>query len=116
MEFVRTFAQVGAGDVALAGGKGANLGELVAAGLPVPRGVVLTTDAYTAFTAGAGLDVTALAAEGDEAIRAAFLGARSATERIRTGDRVRVDGDAGTVVVLRSFFPGPVESRPRGSS
>lgn len=73
MEFVRTFAQVGADDVALAGGKGANLGELVAAGLPVPRGVVLTTDAYAAFTAG--LDVMALAAEGDEAIRAAFLAA-----------------------------------------
>ncbi|MFC5061828.1 PEP/pyruvate-binding domain-containing protein [Actinomycetospora atypica] len=75
MEFVRTFAQVGAGDVALAGGKGANLGELVAAGLPVPPGVVLTTDAYAAFVAAAGLDVTALAEQGDEAIHAAFLAA-----------------------------------------
>lgn len=37
------------GDLDLAGGKGANLGELLAAGLPVPDGFVLTTDAYRAF-------------------------------------------------------------------
>ncbi len=29
-----------------AGGKGANLGELVAAGLPVPRGFVLLQNSY----------------------------------------------------------------------
>lgn len=33
-------------DLALAGGKGANLGELVRAGFPVPDGFVVTTDAY----------------------------------------------------------------------
>jgi pyruvate, water dikinase len=33
-------------DVAIAGGKGANLGELVAAGLPVPEGFVVTAQAY----------------------------------------------------------------------
>ncbi|MDD7942609.1 PEP/pyruvate-binding domain-containing protein [Actinomycetospora lutea] len=55
MEYVRTFAQVTAADVALVGGKGANLGELVRAGLPVPDGVVLTTDAYA--VAAAGVDV-----------------------------------------------------------
>ena len=38
--------RVRATDVALAGGKGANLGELMAAGLPVPAGFVVTTDAY----------------------------------------------------------------------
>ena len=32
-----------------AGGKGANLGELVAAGLPVPPGFVITTAAYREF-------------------------------------------------------------------
>src|SRR5918993_1478153 len=36
-------------DIALAGGKGANLGELRGAGLPVPPGFVLTTAAYDAF-------------------------------------------------------------------
>ena len=38
--------QVGAGDLALVGGKAANLGELVRAGFRVPRGFVVTTQAY----------------------------------------------------------------------
>jgi len=38
--------QVGAGDLALVGGKGANLGELVRAGFEVPNGFVVTTQAY----------------------------------------------------------------------
>ena len=38
-------------DLATAGGKGANLGELVRAGFPVPRGFVVTTDAYRSATA-----------------------------------------------------------------
>ena len=33
-------------DVAIAGGKGANLGELARAGLPVPEGFVVTAPAY----------------------------------------------------------------------
>lgn len=36
-------------DVGLAGGKGANLGELVRAGLPVPPGFVVTSEAYRRF-------------------------------------------------------------------
>ncbi len=35
-----------AADVAVAGGKGANLGELITAGFAVPSGFVVTTDAY----------------------------------------------------------------------
>lgn len=38
----------GAGHVAVVGGKAANLGELLRAGLPVPDGFVVTTDAYAA--------------------------------------------------------------------
>jgi len=36
-------------DVGFAGGKAANLGELIAMGLNVPRGFVVTTDAYSSF-------------------------------------------------------------------
>jgi pyruvate,water dikinase len=43
----------GRGDVAVAGGKGANLGELVRAGFAVPTGFVLTTRAYD-LVAGQG--------------------------------------------------------------
>src|SRR5215207_4900091 len=46
---VSEFDEIGKDDLALAGGKGANLGELSHAGLPVPPGFVLTTRAYDAF-------------------------------------------------------------------
>ena len=42
--------------VALAGGKGANLGDLAQAGFPVPDGVVLTTRAYALAAEAAGVD------------------------------------------------------------
>ena len=44
--------------VALAGGKGANLGELVQAAFPVPEGFVLTTRAYALAAEAAGVDPT----------------------------------------------------------
>jgi pyruvate,water dikinase len=44
-------------DVALAGGKGANLGELTRAGVRVPPGFVVTVDAYRGFLESSGLGV-----------------------------------------------------------
>ena len=49
MTYISNFEDVGPGDVAVAGGKGAGLGGLVRAGLPVPPGFVLTTAAYAEF-------------------------------------------------------------------
>lgn len=43
---VRWFKDLAKGDTADAGGKGANLGELTRAGLPVPPGFVITADSY----------------------------------------------------------------------
>jgi pyruvate,water dikinase len=54
-DFVLGFGQLGRGDVDFAGGKGANLGELTAAGLPVPPGFVIGATAYAAFCEGTGL-------------------------------------------------------------
>ncbi|MGS0688455.1 PEP/pyruvate-binding domain-containing protein [Nakamurella sp. GG22] len=45
---VVTLAEVGASDIGVAGGKGANLGELLRAGFRVPDGFVITTAAYSA--------------------------------------------------------------------
>lgn len=42
-------------DVAIAGGKGASLGELSRSGFPVPPGFVLTTSAYDQFVAESGI-------------------------------------------------------------
>jgi len=55
MEIVKWFEELGKTDVAKAGGKGANLGELVKAGLPVPPGFVITAQAYQLFITESGL-------------------------------------------------------------
>ncbi len=49
--WVSPLGGLGRDDVALAGGKAANLGELVRAGMSVPPGFVLTTAAYRAYVA-----------------------------------------------------------------
>ncbi|WP_458190690.1 PEP/pyruvate-binding domain-containing protein [Haladaptatus sp. NG-WS-4] len=46
---VRWFHEPGAEDIGVAGGKGANLAALARAGLPVPRGFIVTTAAYREF-------------------------------------------------------------------
>jgi pyruvate, water dikinase len=46
MDSVRWFSELGLADIALAGGKGANLGELTRAEFPVPPGFVVTAPAY----------------------------------------------------------------------
>ncbi|MDQ3032552.1 MAG: phosphoenolpyruvate synthase [Myxococcota bacterium] len=43
---IRDITTLRAGDTAIAGGKGANLGELAAAGIDVPAGFVITAPAY----------------------------------------------------------------------
>ncbi len=47
-------AELTKNDVAHAGGKGANLGEMVRAGLPVPSGFVVTAEAFIASLEAAG--------------------------------------------------------------
>jgi phosphohistidine swiveling domain-containing protein len=49
--------ELGRGDVARAGGKGANLGELIKAGFDVPNGFVVTTEAYAAAIESAQLSL-----------------------------------------------------------
>ncbi|GAA3394892.1 PEP/pyruvate-binding domain-containing protein [Cryptosporangium minutisporangium] len=49
------FDDLSAADTAIAGGKGANLGELTRAGLPVPPGFVLSATAYLQAMDAAGL-------------------------------------------------------------
>lgn len=49
MDLVRSLGDISASDLAEAGGKGSNLGEMIRAGLPVPPGFVVTTAAYRLF-------------------------------------------------------------------
>ncbi len=49
MEFIKDLDQFDRGDLLLAGGKGANLGAMIRAGMPVPPGFCITTDGYRRF-------------------------------------------------------------------
>ncbi len=51
MPLVLPFSAIRARDLPLVGGKGANLGEMTAAGLPIPPGFCLTTAAFRRFVA-----------------------------------------------------------------
>src|SRR5579875_703379 len=83
---VRTFAELRVTDVEYAGGKGANLGELTSAGVPVPPGFVVGAPAYSAFCEETALrERLAAALEGfDEedtaALESAAADAREAIE------------------------------------
>lgn len=55
MAYIVEFKDVGKDDVSLVGGKGANLGEMTRAGLPVPPGFIVTSIAYYSFLDLAGI-------------------------------------------------------------
>ncbi|MEM4525839.1 MAG: phosphoenolpyruvate synthase [Methanothermobacter sp.] len=55
MKFVAFFEELTKDDVPIAGGKGANLGELTHAGIPVPPGFVVTSKTYDKFMKDTGL-------------------------------------------------------------
>jgi phosphohistidine swiveling domain-containing protein len=56
LEHIRWFDEITAADMDVVGGKGANLGEMVAAGLPVPPGFCVTASGYREFVKETGLD------------------------------------------------------------
>lgn len=53
--FVKRFEELSKNDVALVGGKGANLGELCRAGMAVPPGFCITAEAYKWFIESSGI-------------------------------------------------------------
>lgn len=57
MELVRPFAKLGRNDAPLAGGKGASLGEMTTAGIPVPPGFVVLADTFEKFLTETDLHV-----------------------------------------------------------
>lgn len=49
MELIRPFERLGKNDAGIAGGKGASLGEMTRAGIPVPPGFVILAEAFEKF-------------------------------------------------------------------
>src|ERR687897_369835 len=117
MTYTAWFDEIGKQDIALVGGKGANLGELSRAGLPVPPGYVVTTRAYDAFVEVSGIkgEVVALASvpraedpagfeEVAEGIRALFSGGKvpeAMADEIRAAYQ-ELGEDGETPVAVRS--------------
>ena len=81
MTLVAPLKAFGSTDLAVAGGKGANLGELIQAGLPVPDGFVVTTQAYAEIAADRPIPERP-APEDGAGIRASF-------EAVEVPDHVR---------------------------
>ncbi len=69
---VRPLGELSATALEIAGGKGANLGDLLRAGFPVPDGFVVTTAAYDAFVAANDLDARLATADSPDAVQALF--------------------------------------------
>lgn len=118
--YVVPLSAVGRGDAPIAGGKGANLGELIRAGAPVPAGFVLTCAAYDAHLHHCGLsghlaELLAAAPDGSrarEAIRAADV-PESVVEHLREAyTRLVGDPTLGAVAVRSS---ASAEDLPTGA-
>src|SRR5215208_2854279 len=108
MTYTAWFNAIRKDDIALAGGKGANLGELSRAGLPVPAGFVLTTRAYDTFVESNDIggtiaklasmprvDSPAAFEEAAERIHALFSGGSNIPEEIAEELRAAYAGMAG---------------------
>lgn len=54
--YVVKFEDLNKSDIGIAGGKGANLGELTQAGIPVPPGFVVTAETYQKFMEDGGIN------------------------------------------------------------
>jgi rifampicin phosphotransferase len=84
LTYTCTFKQLRQNDILRVGGKGANLGEMTTAGLPVPPGFVVTTDAYDAFVNKHGLQKQIV----------------QTAENARAGDRPSIEGAADAIQQL----------------
>ncbi|MTH69035.1 phosphoenolpyruvate synthase [Agromyces bracchium] len=113
---VTRFEDVRLGDAASVGGKGANLGEMTSAGLPVPPGFVVTAEAYLEAIEHAGIRsrlmdgfrAAAAVSEDPEALPRAAAELREAVRGVTFPERVRdaVLGEyrrlGGAAVAVRS--------------
>ncbi|WP_312907320.1 phosphoenolpyruvate synthase [Natronosalvus caseinilyticus] len=108
--------EISADDIETVGGKGASLGELTDAGLPVPPGFVVTAGTYRRFIEGAGIDeelfeVVDVDVEDSSALASAANGAQELILETPFPDALReeilesyreIGGDEEAFVAVRS--------------
>ncbi len=116
-EPLRPFARLGKGDVAYAGGKGANLGELAAAGLPVPDGFVIGAPAYASFCEQTGLRARLaellddLDVEDNDALQSASAAARDLFDATPIPEELQIEIRAAYARLLGEKHDAPVAVR-----
>jgi len=117
MTYTLSFSELSRNSIPVAGGKGANLGEMTKAGFPVPSGFVLTTEAYDFFVQANNLQgqiidlVTKLSDGNLESIESASEAIKKLFLVARIPDAIQVDllaayeeltTDGCTAVAVRS--------------
>jgi len=112
-KLIASITDVCKGDVALVGGKGANLGELTRAGIPVPPGFVVTVHAYSRLLDGAELREKAarLLAALDLNDRSRLELVASEIRRLITAAEMPVDMASEIATAYRQMVAGPVAVR-----
>jgi rifampicin phosphotransferase len=113
MEWIRPLEGLNKGDLALAGGKGANLGAMVQAGLPVPPGFVVLTDAYRLFVQQAGIqaEIERLAAGVDPGDMVALEAASARIRALFDQGAVPPEIAAAMATAYTALEGGPVAVR-----
>jgi pyruvate,water dikinase len=116
LALVRPFSELGRDDVEYAGGKGANLGELTRAGLPVPPGFVIGAPSYASFCEQTGLRkhleaiLAGVDVEDDAALRRAADASRQAVRDARMPHALR-DATLDAYAALAGADAHPVAVR-----
>ncbi|MGC2372335.1 MAG: phosphoenolpyruvate synthase [Solirubrobacteraceae bacterium] len=117
LDTLRPFSGLGKGDVAYAGGKGANLGELTRAGLPVPDGFVIGAPAYAAFCAQTSLRerladlLDGVDVDDDAALQSASAAARDLFDATPIPERLRGEISTAYTQLVGEEHDAPVAVR-----
>jgi len=85
-DFIRPFRLVSKGDAAIAGGKGASLGEMTRAGFPVPAGFVVLSHAFDSFIeeSGRSAEIARILSQVDERLENADHASARILEDLRS--------------------------------
>ncbi len=113
MGYVRFLEEVGGEDISSVGGKGANLGKMIAAGLPVPEGFVLLTHGYRRFVEANALEkkIARLVGETEEENAEALERVSTQIQRLFEGGKIPEDILAEMDYAYRRIGKGAVAVR-----
>ena len=102
MMIIKQFQTITKNDVEIAGGKGASLGEMIKAGIPVPAGFVLLSTAFEIFLEQTDLNVEIETILGNVNINKIHT-IEEASEKIRTLITNRYIPDSISAIILDEF-------------